>query len=228
MKYLIFGTGDYYNRYKKWFECWEIVALLDNSKQKQHTIIDGFEVLPPEEGVRLQYDRIIILSFYVRQMKQQLLSLGVSEDKIYHFYDLAQLFASGKTRIPLQYYLNAEEIIQSKDDIKSKALLMSTDLTLGGPSIALFHAAVILKRHGYRVVYASMWDGALREKLTEQEIPVVVDENLPISTMRQTKWVNTFSLILCNTLNFYVFLSERDTRFLSCGGFMMRDFFMMV
>lgn len=211
MKYLIFGTGDYYNRYKKWFECREIVALLDNSKQKQHTIIDGFEVLPPEEGVKLQYDSIIILSFCVKQMKQQLLSLGVCEDKIYHFYDLAQLFAFGKTRIPLQYYLNAEEIIYSQDEMKSKVLLISTDLTLGGPSIALFHAAVILKKQGYKVVYASMWDGALREKLIEQKIPVVVDENLPISTMRQTKWVNTFSLILCNTLNFYVFLSERDT-----------------
>ena len=66
----------------------------------------------------------------MKQMKQQLLSLGVCEDKIYHFYDLAQLFASGKARIPLQFYLNAEEIIQSKDEMKSKVLLISTDLTL--------------------------------------------------------------------------------------------------
>ena len=211
MNYLIFGTGDYYNRYKKWFEHQEIVALLDNSKQKQYTMIDGIKVLPPEEGVKLQYDFIIILSFYVKQMKQQLISLGVCENKIYHFYDLHQLFPPNKSYIQVQYYLNAEEIIQSQEQTSFKILLLSTDLTLGGPSIALFHAAMTLKKRGYTVVYAAMWDGALKEKLIKHDIPVVVDENLPMLTMKQAAWVNTFSLIICNTLNFHVFLSERDT-----------------
>lgn len=211
MKYLIFGTGDYYNRYKKWFERQEIAALLDNSEQKQYAMIDGIKVLPPEEGIKLQYDVIVILSFYVKQMKEQLIRLGVNENKIYHFYGLHQLFAQNRAKLPVHYYLNAEEIVESQKHLNTKILLMSTDLTLGGPSIALFHAAAALKKQGYAVVYASMWDGALKEKLIEQGIPVIVDENLPISTMKQTAWANAFSLIICNTLNFHVFLSERDT-----------------
>ena len=95
MKILLFGTGDYYNRYKKWFVRQDVTALLDNSRQKQHTIIDGLEVLSPEEGIRLDYDAIVILSFYVKQMKQQLLSLGVEPEKIYHFYDLHQFLRPG-------------------------------------------------------------------------------------------------------------------------------------
>ena len=51
----------------------------------------------------------------------------------------------------------------------------------------------------------------LKEELMENEIPVIVDENIQISTMQETEWVNTFSMIICNTLNFYVFLSERST-----------------
>lgn len=211
MRYLIFGTGDYYNRYKKWFAQQEIVALLDNSEKKQHTVMDGLNVLAPSEGIKLDYDIIVILSFYVKQMKQQLISLGVDEKKIYHFYDMHKLFGHMVPRIPLQYYLNAEEIVKSLKHKSTKILLMSDDLTLGGPSIALLHAAAVLKRQGYMVVYASMWDGALKEKLIELNIPVIVDENLPILTMRQTEWVNTFSLVICNTLNFHVFLSERDT-----------------
>ena len=39
MKFLIFGTGDYYERYKKWFPSKDVLALLDNSPQKQHTVI---------------------------------------------------------------------------------------------------------------------------------------------------------------------------------------------
>lgn len=210
MKFLLFGTGDYYNRYKKWFEHQEVMALLDNSLQKQHTYIDGIEVLSPKEGISLPFDAIVILSFYVKQMRQQLLSLGVDKDKIYHFYDLHQLILKNKRIRPLHYYLDARERIEQMKMTESKILLLSNDLALGGPSIALFHAAIILKKYGYSVVYASMLEGPLKNKLIENDIPVVVDENLQIATMKEIEWVNTFSLIICNTLNFYVFLSERN------------------
>lgn len=211
MKILLFGTGDYYNRYKKWFVRQDVTALLDNSRQKQHTIIDGLEVLSPEEGIRLDYDAIVILSFYVKQMKQQLLSLGVEPEKIYHFYDLHQLIAHDAVSEPVQYYPDAEEITACGKPGECKILLLSNDLLLGGPEIALFHAAQILKKNGYPVVFASMTDGPLKKELIRSDIPVIVDENLQIATMHETAWVKAFSLVLCNTLNFHVFLSERDT-----------------
>ena len=212
MKVLLFGTGDYYNRYKKWFAEQEILALLDNSRQKQHTLMDGHVVLSPEEGVRLHYDVIVIVSFYVKQMKQQLLSLGVDREKIFHFYDLHWLLAGKIVPKPIQYYLEAENIIKGRETKRIKVLLMSHDLTFGGPAIALFHAAIALQKYGYAVIYASMLDGPLKDKLIENDISVIVDENLQIATMQETDWVNVFSLIICNTLNFYVFLSERNTK----------------
>lgn len=211
MKILLFGTGDYYNRYRKWFAQQEVVALLDNSEQKQYTVIDGLKVLPPAEGIKQDYDIVVILSFYVKQMKQQLISLGVEKGRIYHFYDMHSLFGQSAVKRPLQYFLNAEDVIVSRVTSVSRILLLSHDLTLGGPAIALFHAAVILKKQGYIPVYASMMDGPLKSFLLENDIPVIVDENLQIATMQETQWVNTFSLIICNTLNFHVFLSERDT-----------------
>ena len=80
MKYLLFGTGDYYNRYKKWFEPEDVLALLDNAPEKQNTLLDGIPVLSPQEGIKLEYDVVIILSFYVKSMKQQLVELGVEEE----------------------------------------------------------------------------------------------------------------------------------------------------
>ncbi len=211
MKFLIFGTGDYYNRYKKWFAHEDVVALLDNSQQKQYTFMDKTKILPPKEGVKLSYDVIVILSFHVNQMKQQLISLGVAENRIFHFYDLNRLLGQNKRKWQIQYYLNAEKIVKSVNTSPKKILLLSNDLSLGGPSIALFYAAIVLKQQGYLVVYASMLDGTLRESLMERDIPVVVDENLQIATMAEVEWVNTFSLVVCNTLNFHVFLSERNT-----------------
>lgn len=210
MRYLLFGTGDYYERYKKWFNRNEVLALLDNSGQKQHTFIDGIEVLPPKEGILLDYDKIVILSFHVEQMKQQLVSLGVDQGMICHFFDLHQLLASDKVTRMVQYFGKAKEIVGDMYPDREKILLLSHDLSLGGPAIALFHAARILKYQGYKVVFSSMTDGPLRNILLKNDISVIVDENLQISTMQETDWVKTFSLILCNTMNYHVFLSERD------------------
>lgn len=211
MRFLLFGTGDYYNRYKHWFIHHKVVALLDNSAQKQHTMMDGLEIVSPEEGIKLEYDEIIILSFYVKQMKEQLIQMGVAKERIFHFYDLHRIISWQKMKRPIQYYLNAEEIVAAVESVMPKILLMSNELTLGGPPIALFHAAMILRKEGYKIIYSSMIDGPLKDILIKNGIPVVVDENLQLARMRETTWVKSFSLIICNTLNFHVFLSERDT-----------------
>lgn len=207
MKYLIFGTGDYYERYKKWFRREEIVALIDNSPKKVNTTIDGVKVMSPEQGVELSYDVIVILSFYVKSMRKQLLDLGVPEEKIYHFYDLHRLVKCKDFAYPVEYYGDAKKLLKESDR-KKPIILMSQDLTLGGPAIALFHVAVALKKWGYTVVYASMLDGPLREKLQASDIAVVVDVNLQLATMREVQWMENASLLFCSTINYYVFLSE--------------------
>lgn len=106
------------------------MALLDNSESKQHLVIDGVEVFSPEEGIKLNYDVIVILSFYVKQMKQQLVSLGVDKEKIFHFFDVHCLFAGNVIRRPVQYFLKARELAASST--AQKILLMSNDLSLGG------------------------------------------------------------------------------------------------
>ena len=39
MKYIIFGTGEYYKRYKRWFLDRDVVVLLDNDTKKQGKMI---------------------------------------------------------------------------------------------------------------------------------------------------------------------------------------------
>ena len=76
MNILLFGTGDYYQRYKAWFSSESVLALLDNNASKWGTRIDGHVVLSPQEGIRLSYERIFILSAYYDEMEKQLRSLG--------------------------------------------------------------------------------------------------------------------------------------------------------
>jgi len=210
MKFLLFGTGDYYERYKKWFHSEDVLALLDNSPEKQNRMIDEIKVLSPEEGVKLPFDVIVILSFYVKEMRRQLNGLGIMDDKIYHFYDLHQLIYQKENKKLIQYYGNAERIVNANDSTGKKILLLSQDMTLGGPAIALFYVAKVLVKQGYQVLFASMLDGPLREKLLGIHVPVIVDVNLQIEAMDDADWVNRFSLLFCNTINFHVFLSKRN------------------
>lgn len=211
-KILLFGTGDYYNRYKKWFPREDVLALLDNAPDKQDTLLEGIPVVSPKQGVQLPYDIIVILSFYVKTMKRQLVELGVPEEKIYHFYDLNRLICSGNGEAAADYKKNIEYYGGAKQVEPSSAILLLThDLTMGGPSLALYHMALALLKQEKKVVMASMLDGPLREVLVQAGIPVIVDANLQVETMRDAGWPEKFSLIVCNTINFHVFLSERNT-----------------
>lgn len=206
MKYLLFGTGDCYERYKRWFQEDEVAALLDNSREKQGKKLDGHEILSPKEGLKREFDAVIILSFYVNDMRKQLEEAGVRKDKIYHFYDLHKLIdIKKKKKMPVKY---GDFTFERK---KKKILLLNQNLSVGGPAFTLFDCARILKKNGCQVVYGSMIDGPLRETLLQEEIPVIVDENLLIGTMRDSQWVREYDLVFCNAINFYVFLSDRDT-----------------
>lgn len=211
MKYLIFGTGEYYIRYKKWFENEYIIALLDNAPDKQGTYIDGIAVISPEEGVKLDYDAVMILSVYVKAMKRQLMELGVPEAKIYHYYDLNSLICRNGKK-PAGWYKKPIQCYGGAENAESGILLLSHDLALGGPALALYNMAKILKKRGYAVTFASTLDGPLIEALLEDEIPVIIDDNIQIETMNDAGWTDKYSILVCNTLNFYVFLSERNLK----------------
>ena len=85
---------------------------------------------------------------------------------------------------------------------------MSHDLSLGGSALALYHAALVLRKNGYDIMFASMLDGALQERLGEELVPVVVDKRLQVSTMREPSWTEKYDLIFCNTINYHIFFSD--------------------
>ncbi len=207
MKYIIFGTGEYYKRYKQWFAGEEVVCLADNSTEKQHTTIDGIEVYSPEETLNCSYDYFIILSFYVKEMRHQLESLGVASDKILGFFDLYKLMRN-KTFGPTWYGQTKDEIIKNK---KESVLLLGTDLELqGGPANVLLRMAHILKKNGYNPVVGSMQDGPMRTSLLTAGIPVIIDPDLQVKQMADIEWTHGFRKVICNTIGYNVFVSMRD------------------
>lgn len=200
MKFLLFGTGDYYNRFKHWFDNEDVLALIDNSQDKQGTILDGVRILSPADAVKLEYDFVVVLSFYITQMRQQLMELGVPKEKILHFYELRKVLS---LKEQVDFKVPAEAAGQ-------KILLLSHDLNLGGPSLALLHLAKVLKHKRKYVLFGSMIDGPLRPQVEAEGIPVVVDNNLQIGSMDEIVWTHQFDVIVANTINYYNFLAKRN------------------
>ncbi|MCC6093695.1 MAG: glycosyltransferase family 4 protein [Eubacterium sp.] len=209
MNYLIFGTGDYYSRFKKWFADKNVLGLLDNSSERQGHMIDGHVVYSVEEGVSLQYDAIIILSFYYQEMRDQLLGLGVPEDKIYHFYDLHKLLLFSLYHKDLLSYQPSNKIRYCSGTMQGRIVLLSNDLSLGGPALALLHMGEILARNGWEVVFGSMEDGPLRSRVLNEGFPITIDPNLQVFSMKECAWTKEFDIVVCNTINYNYFLSQR-------------------
>ena len=211
MRILLFGTGDYYRKYRDWFRREDILGLVDNDENKRGTLVDGYKVYLPQEAVQLSFDCVVILSVHEEGMRRQLLELGVPDDTIYIF---SELYKHPELIMPERAVClwGGDRLLSGilSGGHAGAVLLMSHNLDLNGAALALFYLARILAKNGFSVFFASWTDGALRQYLYEENIPVVIDPNLQMRTQREVKWTHRFRRIICNTLNYYLFLADRS------------------
>lgn len=86
MNILIFGTGG--SSVGIEYECvlygFKIVAFLDNDPAKWNTLREGKQILPPAAAKELVFDRIVTATaLYHEEMRQQLVDMGIPDDKIF-------------------------------------------------------------------------------------------------------------------------------------------------
>lgn len=211
MKILLFGTGDYYRKYKDWIRQENILGLIDNDKKKSGSVIDGYPVYLPQEAVFLSYDCIVILSVHEGAMRSQLMELGVPNDRIYVYSELYKHPELIVVERAVCFWGSDKSFSAILTEGHTDAmLLMSHNLDLNGATLALFYMALLLIKNHIPVFFASWSDGALRRYLYEENIPVIIDPNLQMKTHRETEWTHGFHRIICNTLNYYQFLSDRN------------------
>ena len=201
MKVAVFGTGKYYSIYKKWFINVEITAFLDNDKSKQGKFLDGVPIFSPDEVLALEVDRIYIMSHYINEMSLQLKALGISDEKIYYTYDLAELGFQPEVEMPTGIH---HEIC------RARILLISDDLKLNGAQYALFYTVQILKRAGYEIVAASPVHGEMEENFAKSKVPVIIDERIMTGKLVDLLWIQGFQSIFINTATYYNLLLKRD------------------
>lgn len=76
-KAVVFGIGNHFEKFKeKIYSLYDVVALIDNNYREKEGVV------PVEAVCNLDYDEIVITTFFWEEMYQQLIDLGVDKRKI--------------------------------------------------------------------------------------------------------------------------------------------------
>lgn len=195
---IVFGTGRFYQGYKKKLNKYEIVGFIDNDICKQGSEIDHKQVYAPDDIKTLEYDYIYIMSKTWPNMREQLISLGIDEQIIrspifleseYSFY-MPQIWCGEGCLLPPDF------------------LLVSYSLGRTGAPRAILETAKVLKNIGFRPILLSNEDGPLKEEILAAEIPVAIANKLECDVALFEKWIQGFDYIIVNTIMYYSVLER--------------------
>lgn len=176
MKFIIFGTGKYYKKYRKIFSSDQIICLVDNDLKKQGCELDGKKILSPNNVDFDQCDYVIVLIKKNIEIIKQLVSLGVADEKIKSFCDLAMLLGIDIEVQRGEKVLKFSEWIVEKKE--KRVLICSHELSRTGVPVAMMHMAILLKKMGWNVVIASLKGGTLESELKERSIDFISDVDI--------------------------------------------------
>ncbi len=191
MKIVLFGCGKIYNANKNKIPIdYEIVAILDNSKELIGKTVDDHRIIAIKDLNSYAFDYIILMSDYACAMREQLLENGFSEDIIIHYKD----FFGGESL--------SQRVISSKKDgsLNKKVLIISNPLGYHGAAIVLVRFARIVTKLGFDVsVATSNADERLIEDLILEKVDVIIQDNIENASVENLMWVLDYDKVLVNT-----------------------------
>lgn len=194
MKTIIFGVGNYYKENKerlKEIPEIEVIAFSDNNATLWNRKLEGIKVVEPALINSLEYDRILIMSTYISEIYNQLISLNIDKEKIVIWEQAVAESMQGQMDI-----YPCEKKIQ---DIKGKILIISTRLNYNGGSLASVYGAMALKDRGIEVILTAPGGNEkfIRE-ITDYGITVVICPAFPYIFDKEKEMIKKFDVVLVN------------------------------
>lgn len=198
MKVIIFGTGELYRKNKEKFSKMKIVAFVDNDPDKLNSYIQGVKVIQPSMICQYRYDYILLVSKHYKEMKQQLLDLGIKEELI---LDREHTKVAGVRTITK--YENVKCDFNNK-----KILLVSHSLSLTGAPLVLYNMAQILYQNNYNITIYSLKEEELLYDFLKDGISVSIFKDFDFDEEEVTYYFGSFNLIIVNTVTLYQLISS--------------------
>lgn len=198
MKFIVFGTGIYYQNLKKYINIEDIVCFADNAPDKQGSFMDGKQILAPKEVDFTQCDYVLVLIMRNTTVMEQLNSLGVEKSRIKSYYDLGEFLD-----IDVEVCTNSGNTALSEwtaDGSRQNVLIVSHELTRNGVAVVLMHVAILLKKMGYHVLMTSLIGGGLEEELADYGIDYIPNINICYRSKNFQIAVSKMEFVLLGTI----------------------------
>ncbi len=193
MKVIIFGLGKYYQNRKEAIEEIlkndEIIAFSDNNPANTDNA-DFQPFFSPETISELLFDVILITSIHYKQIRDQLVSFGVSQERILRWEEF-------------YYNRKKSEIIKynSTNSLnKKKCLIISNNLRFDGAPIALFGMMDVLQNNGYDIVVSgSSGDKEYIDEMKKRNVEVWICPTL-LYCVDSDYNLSDFDIVIVNTV----------------------------
>lgn len=194
-KLVLFGIGQRYKdireKYASFFQKLNVIAYLDNNEQLWGNCLDGVPVMSPLSVQTLTYDKIVLMTAYVKDIKEQLAGLGVSSARIVSW---DEFYCADKHGVFLEY---GEKFTPHNQ--KRKLLLISIKLEYNGGTFAAVYAAAALMMQGYDVtVAASEGNSEFIQEAVKNHIRIVIIPSFPFLQEEEKAWIGQFDLVIVN------------------------------
>ena len=192
MKVVIFGTGMIYQQNRAWIPASDVLAFIDNDINKQGSYLNGIQITTPDNILTLPYDKIVLMSARLQEMKNQLLSMGIPEDSIWTW----KRYKYECLRGVLKLFCYHDE----QNTYKERILIISQHLEYGGATMAAIHALKALQLRKYQVVLAApSGDKALIEEMSGPEgINIIICPLLCYLDKDDMYWIKQFDAVIVN------------------------------
>ena len=195
MKTIVFGVGNYYQEQKGNLNSFgeiEVIAFSDNNEAVWNQKMDGIIVIPPDSIVNFEYDRILVMSIYVCEIYDQLLLLGVTEEKIIIWDCFYKKMLHRNLKMP--------ETIK-EGGRNRKVLIISQALGYDGGAFAAIYAASALRGSGAAVtLMVPGADKRLIEETAKKDLAIVIQPSLPYILEVDREWICRFDDVVVNLL----------------------------
>ena len=193
-KILLFGTGIFYaNRKVALADVLgddKIVGFLDNHSSAGQ-VIDGRPVYLPKEIREVSYDRILLMSNSVHEMREQLLEMDVPAEKISLFGEYRAQKVRGTFQLPV--------VVK---DGRPSVLMLSDEMKYDGASVVLTFAARALQRRGYQVtISAPYMHPDMEAELQSDGITFVCCPTIPYLSATEETWIAQYDILLVNVFS---------------------------
>ncbi len=212
MKFAVWGTGSYYQKYKKFIEPNEIGFLVDNNPKNQGAVLDGHLIYAPAQANFDQCDYILVLVMHYDEIRQQLLEMKIPQQKVISYKELYKVPIIRPTVISKGEKLTLEQWTDQNTGIK--IAVFSHNFARSGVPVALMNLTKLLKKMGYQVLLFSLVSGNLQEELDQYLIDYMPDIEVIYRDIHFEEVLRNFSFVVVGTL----VLSELGT-YLSERGF---------